>query len=234
LINRQFPSYVRRQKYAIKGLPGFWIDKNGEAQLWKNKDYLCPMMLIPYRTADGFVQACQIRYMCRSLSPDAVRYFWLSTPDKNQGLSCGSPLHFASYDMSVFNKPLIVTEGALKAETAQFFHNNFNVLASAGVNCSHNEIITAAELRPLFLAFDADYYENYFVALACAKLINSTFAAKRIGFQKQVKILTWNPKIKGIDDALLQNVPITQQTPSEWYKSLSKLCQDKIAGIFPK
>lgn len=234
LINRQFPSYVRRQKFAIKGLPGFWIDKNGEGQLWKNKDYLCPMMLIPYRAADGLVQACQIRYMCRAVSPDAVRYLWLSTPDKNQGLSCGSPLHFASYDHFSHHKPLLVTEGALKAETVQFFHRNFNVLASAGVSCSHYEIIAAAALRPLFLAFDTDYYDNYFVACACAKLINSTFAAKRIGFQNQVTILTWNPKIKGIDDALLQNVPITQQSPAEWYKSLSKLCQDKIAGIISK
>jgi hypothetical protein len=192
------------------------------------------MMLIPYRAADGLVQACQIRYMCRAVSPDAVRYLWLSTPDKNQGLSCGSPLHFASYDHFSHHKPLLVTEGALKAETVQFFHRNFNVLASAGVSCSHYEIIAAAALRPLFLAFDTDYYDNYFVACACAKLINSTFAAKRIGFQNQVTILTWNPKIKGIDDALLQNVPITQQSPAEWYKSLSKLCQDKIAGIISK
>lgn len=234
LINRKFPDYVKRQKFAIKGLPGFWLDINGKAQLWTDKDYLCPMLLIPFRSADGFVQACQIRFMCRTLSPDSVRYFWLSTPDKNEGLSCGSPLHFASYDRFSHNKPILVTEGALKAETAKFFHKNFNVLASAGVSCSHDEIIAAAEIRPLFLAFDADYHENYFVARAYAKLINLSIALTRIGFRNQVKILTWNPKIKGIDDALLQNVLITQKSPSEWLKSLSKICQDEVAGIIQK
>ncbi len=232
LINRKFPDYVKRQKTAIAGLPGFWLDKNGKVQLWLEKDYSCPMMLIPYRTADGLVQACQIRFMCQRLTNDGVRYVWLSTPDKNEGLSCGSPLHFASFDDSS-SKPVLVTEGALKAETVRIFSLGFNVLASAGITCSHEEIIAAVKSRALLIAFDADYQENIHVARAFARLINLIFVSTKIGFRNKVEILTWNSKIKGIDDALLQNAPITHQSPSEWYKSLSKICQEEVSQIIP-
>jgi hypothetical protein len=68
LINQNFPDFVRRQKFGLNSLPGFWLDKSGNAQVWLDKNHLCPMMLIPYRAANGFIQACQIRFMCRKLS----------------------------------------------------------------------------------------------------------------------------------------------------------------------
>ena len=233
-INRKFPDFVRRQKSAINGLPGFWLDKNGKVQLWSEKDYSCPMMIIPYCATDGLVQACQIRFMCRRLINDGVRYVWLSTPDKNGGLSCGTPLHFTSYDALASSKPILITEGALKAETAaQFLKEDYNVLASAGVSCSHNEIIAASQSRPILIAFDTDYFENHHIARSFARLINLIFSEAKIGLQNRVKILTWNSQIKGIDDALLQNASITHQTPFEWFESLSNVCRKEVAQILP-
>jgi hypothetical protein len=81
---------VRKQKSSATGRPGFWLDKTGKIQLWSEKDYSFPMMIIPYR----MIQACQIRFMCRKSAVKDVRYVWLSAPDKNDGVSCGSPLHF--------------------------------------------------------------------------------------------------------------------------------------------
>src|SRR5438045_8144245 len=100
------------------------------------------MMLIPYHNAKGFVQACQIRFMCRTASP-GVRYVWLSTPDKTNGAGCGSPLHFASYDYASLNTPILITEGALKAETVRVYKTRCNVLANAGITCSHEKIVAA-------------------------------------------------------------------------------------------
>ncbi len=50
-INREFPDFVRKQKSDVTGIPGFWLDKSGRVQLWLEKNYSCPMMLIPYRDA---------------------------------------------------------------------------------------------------------------------------------------------------------------------------------------
>jgi hypothetical protein len=234
LVNLKFADYVRRQKSAIIGLPGFWLDKSGKVQLWQEKDYSRPMMLIPYRSSNGLIQACQIRFMCWNLVNDAVRYVWLSAPEKSGGLSCGSPLHFASY--SAFCppfKPILITEGALKSETVKLFMKDYDVLASAGITASHSEIVVATPLREIFIAFDSDYYENFHVARALARLMNMIIASTKTRLQNRIKVLTWNRKIKGIDEALLQNIAITPQSPFEWYKSLSKKCQIEVAQFLP-
>lgn len=234
LINQKFPEYVRRQKCSIAGLPGFWFDKCGNAQLWTDKDYSCPTMLIPYKDREGFVQACQIRFMCRKLTSGSVRYVWLSTPDKSGGISCGSPLHFASYNALSFDKPVLITEGALKAETALSFNIGVNVLASAGVTCSHEEIVAASHHRSLYIAFDTDYHENHHVARAFARLVNLILATGKSTAYNRIKILTWNPKYKGFDDALLKNSPVIHLSLLEWYKSISEKCQDEVKQTLPK
>lgn len=232
LINREFPDFVRKQKSSVTGLPGFWLDKTGKIQLWSEKDYSCPMMLIPYCAASGLIQACQIRFMSRTPVVNDVRYVWLSVTDKNSSISCGSPLHFASYSNQI-NKPILVTEGALKAGTVQKFRSEYDILANAGVTCSHKEIVTAARFRPLFIAFDADYYENIHVARALARLLNSIFEdALSMKVQPRIKILTWNTQINGIDDALLQNISINCISPSEWFKSLSIICRHEVRDYY--
>lgn len=231
-INRTFSDYVRNQKSAVSGLPGFWLDKNGRARLWSDKDYSRPLMLIPYRDARGLIQACQIRFMGRNATDDGIRYVWLSAPDKTNGMSCGSPLHFAAYDAASFKKPVLITEGALKAETVRKFKTDWNVLASAGVTCSHEEIAVAVRFRPSFIAFDADCYENPHVSRAVARLINLLLLSSvKLKFQSEVKILTWKPIVKGIDDAFLNRLPIMCQSPDEWLKSLGEKCQREAAEI---
>lgn len=230
-INRQFPDYVRRRKSAVEGLPGFWIDERERVQLWTDKDYAFPLLLIPYRDEKARVQACQIRYMCRAAGfENGFRYVWLSTPDKNGGSSCGSPLHFAHYETAATaNRSVLITEGALKAETVRNFSPRCDVLASAGVNCSHDGIVAAARFRSVFIAFDADYYENAHVARAIARLIDSlSNDSAQTGFERQIKILTWKIGVKGVDDALLRNSPLAPVSPAEWFKSLSADCRIQV------
>jgi hypothetical protein len=232
LVNQKFPEYVRQRKSSVCGLPGFWLDKTGNIQLWLEKDYSCPMLIVPYRAAEGLIQACQLRFMCRK--PESIRYVWLSTPEKSENVGCGSPLHFAVYQITCLEKPLIITEGALKAATISVFKNDFDILASAGINCSHEEIVAAARFRPFLIAFDADYYENPYVARAIARLINSVLSdAMMFKIQPRIKILTWNPRFKGFDDALLQGDLISSKSFPEWLQSLSVVCRKEAVSVMP-
>ncbi|HRH41450.1 MAG TPA: DUF3854 domain-containing protein [Pyrinomonadaceae bacterium] len=233
LINRKFPDFVRCQKSSIAGLPGFWLDRAGRIQLWSDKDYECSMMLIPYLSMDGFIQACQIRFMKPDVILNGIRYVWLSTPAKHAGLTSGSPIHFASYDGSNAGKPILITEGALKAETSKSFFWDCNVIASAGIACSHDSLVAAIRSRQIFIAFDTDFYVNHFVALAMVRLINLIVLTKKICRRNQIKILSWDTAFKGIDEALLQNATIIQQTPAEWFNSLSQKCRDDLTQTIP-
>ena len=172
LINKNFPDYVRKRKSNIAGLPDFWIDKGGKIQIGIEKDYFCPVMVIPYLDVNGFVRACQIRFMRRSAFKSNNKYAWLSTPDKNSGLSCGSPLHFPRgfKDNYISSNPILVTEGALKAQTIQTLYPEADVIANGGVTCSHSEIIINSRFRPLYIGFDADFRHNQCVARAFANL----------------------------------------------------------------
>ena len=156
------------------------------------------------------------------------RYVWLSTPDKSSGVGSGSPLHFISYSPSSNQRPLIITEGALKAATTHLFKPQFDILANAGVTCSHSQLTLAAKFRCIFLAFDVDYFENYFVAFSLAKLINNlVFYSPKI-INHKISILTWNPKYRGIDDAFLNHTSIQSLTIREWFYSLSNDFQSTI------
>lgn len=228
-ICRQFPDYVRRQKSAAHGLPGFWFNKKDQIQIWLEKDFNCPMLLIPYRDRVGRIQACQIRFMGQNLPDNSLRYLWFSTPEKSSGVSSGSPLHFARYKKGISDIPFLITEGALKAATTQFFKSDFNILAVGGVTCQAQEIIRTTRFHPLFLAFDGDGIENLFVARAIFKLIKLCLQdSEEYQYQPRIKILTWDRRVKGIDDALLQNLAITEISPFDWYESLSISCRNSL------
>ncbi len=231
LINQNFPDFIRQKKSSITSVPGFWLEKNGSARLWQDKDYSCPLMLIPYRNGKGLIEACQIRFMGDLRA--SVRYVWLSIPYKSDGLSCGSPLHFAAYRILISGKPILITEGALKAETVKIFKPNINVIAGGGVNCFHEQIISSTRFCPVILGFDSDYAVNRHVARAIAKLIVSRFVdCLKYKYYFDLNILTWHKSIKGIDDALLQNSFICPITPAQWFKILSRSCQIEVERVF--
>lgn len=231
LINQNFPDLIRQKKSSIASVPGFWLSQNGSARLWHDKDYSCPLMLIPYRNEKGLIEACQIRFMGNLRT--SVRYVWLSIPDKSDGLSCGSPLHFAFYRNPISSKPILITEGALKAETVKIFKPNINVIAGGGVNYFHEKIISSTRNSPIILGFDNDYAVNRHVARAIAKLIVSRFIdCLKYEYYFDLNILTWDKSLKGIDEALLQKSLIYPITPAQWFKILSRSCQIEVERIF--
>src|SRR5574341_635462 len=142
----KFSDYGRRHSYAgIVGIPGFWQDANGIVQLWKPREYKMPMLVIPYKDDRALIQACQLRLHRGDVPEGEKRYRWLASPLERRGISSGTPIHFTFKPSTLFNRrTVVITEGALKAETLVSLRPQVRAIATSGVSCSHAEIIEAA------------------------------------------------------------------------------------------
>jgi Domain of unknown function (DUF3854) len=205
----RFPEYAaRRTQAAIIGVPGFWQDELGNLQLW-NRDYNMPLLVIPYRDDQGRIQACQLRLHRNDLRVGEKKYRWLACPFPGRGASCGTPIHFTFKPADLpSGKTVMITEGALKADTLVSLRPKARVIATSGVSNSHSDIIEAARPYNVLIAFDADFKTNPAVARQLARLI----AARQqdVGahdLKTNTRVVTWQ-RYKGIDDAVLANVPL--------------------------
>lgn len=235
LLNRTFPDFLRENPYGLRSVPGFWLDERGEANLWLDKDFENPMLLIPYRTMTGKIQACQLRHMGASLTPAPSRYYWLSVPKRGSAAS-GTPVHYANWqDCSALGRfrAVLVTEGALKADAARFHLPDFYVIANSGVNCAHEIIVNVSRGKPVMIAFDKDYHENSAVVRQLARLLKLRLMDNRQHENfTPTKILTWSGAEKGIDDALLNNVRLIELSALDWFQSLKPKCRVEAEKIW--
>ena len=214
---------------SFQGIPGFWKDANGETRLWSKFDSDDDLMLIPFTGPDGLICACQIRFM-KYVQNRSGNYLWLSSSKERMGCSPGSPLHHADPG-SRLDKPVLVTEGALKAATAQMFLTDRYVVGNSGVATAHREIVKTARGRTLEIAFDNDNFSNPHVARALASLIRLRHSDQdHFSYKKDVRIVTWDRSIKGIDDALLMGIPLEPLTVAEWLKYLTPECLEQARG----
>ncbi|HQU93619.1 MAG TPA: hypothetical protein PLK77_15050, partial [Pyrinomonadaceae bacterium] len=147
------------------GVPGFWRGSNRSLWLGSDFDYDDDLFLIPFFDSNGLIQACQIR-STRGASNKTGKYLWLSSIRKRDGCGPGTPLH---YEGAVGFKgktieTVLVTEGVLKAATAQRFLPDRYVVGNSGVATSHMEIVKAGRKKVLEIAFDADCFTNPHVA----------------------------------------------------------------------
>ena len=222
LLNQNFPSFVRENPRGLAHIPGFWINDSGEACLWSEKDFNRPMLIIPYRNPWGKIQSCQIRFS-GSINRVQKRYLWLSLPSM-QSAGSGTPIHYANwrdFGADCLDRPVLVTEGALKADVVAKFCPQFLTVANSGVGCARDLIARITRGKKVCLAFDNDYHENPSVIRQIAKLIlviselNDTNLIIR-----NTVILVWERKFKGIDDALLNAAKIFELPFSEWIWNL--------------
>jgi hypothetical protein len=215
------PEYAgRRTHAAIIGVPGFCEDELGNLQLW-SRDYNMPLLVVPYRDSQGRIQACQLRLHRNDFRPGEKKYRWLACPFPFRGASSGTPIHFTFKPTDLPPvKTVIITEGALKAETVLSLRPKARVIATSGVSCSHAEIIQAARSHNALIAFDADYKTNPAVARQLARLIatrEQDIAAHHL--ETNTRIVTWE-RYKGIDEALLANCTLEIMTILQWYSAL--------------
>ncbi len=218
----RFPEYAVGSRHAaVIGVPGFWQDEFGDLQLWNPFDYNTPLLVIPYRDDQGRIQACQLRLHRNDLPAGEKKYRWLACPFEFRGASSGTPIHFTFKPATLPpEQTVIVTEGALKAQTLVSLRPKTRVIATSGVSCSHAEIIGAARSYNALIAFDADYRTNPAVARQLARLIaarEQDIAAHHL--TTTTRIVTWL-RCKGIDDAVLANAPLETMTILQWISTL--------------
>lgn len=210
----------------LKGVPGFWRGSNGDPRLGSRLNLVNDLLLIPFIDANGLIQACQLRYS-GPLATKRSKYLWLSSIREPDGCGPGTPLHHEgamNFEGRSFGA-VLVTEGALKAATVQHFLPGRYVVANAGVATSHPEIVQVARKKSLEIAFDADCFTNPHVARAMASLLAMRIREQRfLSCDKPTKILTWDKRFKGIDDALIAGVSLRHLDISEWLAALMPEC----------
>lgn len=219
LLERLVDALANEEVRSFEGVPGFWRDGYGGLRLWSQHDSFDDLLLIPFVGPDGLIRACQIRFM-RYLPGKSGRYVWLSSSKERSGCGPGAPLHHADPG-SRLDKPVLVTEGALKAATAQRFLPDRYVVGNSGVATSHREIVETARRKPLEIAFDNDSISNPHVARALFSLIRLRLRDQTtFDYDDDVRILKWDSRIKGIDEALLSGHRLSSLTVAEWIKQL--------------
>jgi hypothetical protein len=165
-----FPCYAN-----LIGIPGVWQDPQGFTHIWKPRDYRMPMLLISYKDQHGRIQACQLRLHPLDIPKDnPKKYRWLSSPNEPKGTSSGTPIHF-TFDPNSLppGSDVVITEGALKAETLVSLRPAVRAIATSGVSCSQDELVNAARPYNVLIGFDSDYKTNPAVCRQLARLIAS-------------------------------------------------------------
>jgi hypothetical protein len=229
-VSARFPAYAQSHSGAgVVGIPGFWQELSGVVHIWKPRNYLMPLLVIPYKDVSGLIQTCQIRLHANDISSHEKRYCWLSSPLERHGTSSGTPIHFTFVkDELPPGETVLITEGALKADTVVRFRPNARVIATSGVTCSHSELVKAARPYAALIAFDADYRTNPAVCRQLARLIvHPLNDSKEQQLRSTTNILCWNGP-KGIDDAVKANVRLRSLTIAEWYATLRNEPLDEV------
>ena len=210
-----------KEGYCLKGIPGFYINKNKDWQLNKHKRGI----LIPVRNEHNQIQGLQIRkddnllkYFSKGkdehgnlILKKENKFNWLSSPDKYMGSKATTFVHIScAYKCSekglvypvLNNKWIDLTEGPLKADVYSFL-TGYPCVAVPGVNALdelHNSLVSLKKygIAGIHLAFDMDYLKNEKVKNGMDKTI---LLIKKE--QLQVSQRTWDCNFKGIDDYAL-------------------------------
>jgi hypothetical protein len=211
---------------TFNGVPGFWRGSNRRPRLGSDFDYDDDLLLIPFLNSNGLIQACQIKAIGRTKNIFG-KYQWLSSIGKYEGCSSGTPLH---HEGSICfrgktTNSVLITEGVLKAVTAQHFMPDRYVVANAGVAASHQEIARVARRKILEIAFDADCFTNPHVARAMASLLVHRIREQSfLSCDEPTKIIAWDRRFKGIDDALIGGACLKHLEVSDWLGLLTPEC----------
>lgn len=179
-------------RHDLANVPGFYRNEDDRwaFPVWR------PGYFIPVRDERGRIQACQIR------QDTGIRYVWLSSRDKTDGASSGTPIHFARPWRVRSTRLAIITEGALKADIIAESLDTC-VIAVAGVSSFRENFGSRIRkrlpyLQKVFLAFDNDWHTKSEVLKALTRMQNSLVRSGLSG-----GFLDWDGS-KGLDDYLKQ------------------------------
>jgi hypothetical protein len=236
LLSDDHPAYASQKcGAAVLGVPGFWEGRGGSPRLGRAHDYKRPALIIPYRDRQGRIQACQLRF---SGPRSKSIYTWLSTAEDRleqepRGTSSGSPVHFAFREgKSLPDLPLIITEGALKAEAFVALRPSCRAIAIAGVSVAHKATIEMTREEDVAIAFDSDHREIAQVCRQLGKLIAEREQDARInGLETNTSVIVWDGA-KGIDEAVLQNLSLRVISTVEWRATLGGKSLEEVKEVW--
>ena len=204
---------------VLDRVPGFFFDK--KTGTYKIRPHQSGVF-IPYFDLEGRIQGLQIRYdvkVDKTASPEIIkaqkkkRYRWFSSAgDKNEtGTQSKNYAYFGTFSKAsedVDTSVVYVTEGALKAQTAQslcktVYGKDRIFVAVPGVSCYTTftalcEKLYARGVRVMVDVFDSDRRTN-------ESVMNSIAHMKKIAEENGLQFKAWNfgDSEKGIDDFLL-------------------------------
>ena len=197
---RSLTDRLIKQGCTVQGVPGFYMDEDGR---WTVKFHRRTSgILIPAVGIDGLIRGAQILLDTPIKNKDdppdkaGTKYIWLSSSNRNMGVTSGSPVHFIGNPCS---RTIYITEGLLKADIAHMLMDR-SFVAVAGAN-------NTQQLDPLFgvlaqngteliiEAADMDKFNNHMTSRGASRIY---LMAKSHGMD--CRPLTWNPNYKGIDD----------------------------------
>jgi Domain of unknown function (DUF3854) len=238
LLSDEHPVYAAETRGAVVlGVPGFWEGSDGRPRLGRAYDYKRPALVIPYRDRQGMIQSCQLRFNC---ARGKSIYTWLSTSGDNLerepgGTGSGSPIHFALRgDKCLPDLPVIITEGALKAEAFVALRPACRAIATAGVSVAHQAIIEATRGEEVAIAFDSDHRQNAQVCRQLGKLIAERGRDARTTRRKaNTSVVVWDGA-KGVDEAALQNLSLRVICTAEWCATLKGPSLDEVREVWGK
>ncbi len=190
-----FASFIARalsRTHDLHGIPGFYRDAGEWRMVTGGAGFF-----VPVRGADWRIQGLQIRR-----DEGKPKYIWFSSKDRAGGASPGSPVHYAKPNLLKTATEVTLTEGALKADIAAHLLGA-PVIAAAGVSnfgadFAANLKRDFPQLRTIYVAFDMDFDHKEAVRRALFRLVAQLERARFT-----VRVRTWPPGWKGIDDYLL-------------------------------
>lgn len=199
-ICRSLTERLIKNGCTVRGVPGFYQDKNGNWTV--NFNSFTSGILIPAVGADGMIHGAQIlldKPMKNETDPPdkpGAKYIWFSSSSKNMGTGSGSPLLFLG-DLSA--NTVYITEGLLKGYISHSLMNR-TIAATAGANntAAFDELfrlLAKNGTKLIVEAQDMDKYANENTAKGASKIY---LLARKYGMQ--CRRLTWNPNYKGLDD----------------------------------
>jgi len=180
------------REHDLRGVPGFYRNRDAWRMVSSGAGFF-----VPVRGVDGRIQGLQIRR-----DEGNPKYIWFSSKDRAGGASSGSPVHFAKPYLLKTATEVAITEGALKADIAAHIMNA-PVIAAAGVSNFGADFAASLKeqfpkLQTIYTAFDMDFRRNEAVRRALFRLVAQLERARFT-----VRVRTWPPQWKGIDDYLL-------------------------------
>ncbi|MBR3993885.1 MAG: DUF3854 domain-containing protein [Clostridia bacterium] len=183
-------------KHDLIGIPGFYIDKYGDLQMYINKH---GGIFIPVCNHEGYIQGLQMRLDVPADS-DEKKFRWFSSKHYPSGTGAKPWIHIVG-DTNA--KEACLTEGAMKADVTSVLSNGQLFIAVPGVNAITYlpEIINELGITRIYEAMDMDKRSKPEVKKAMIALrtaLNGT-GVENIS-------CTWNPAYKGLDDYFLAKV----------------------------